>query len=596
MNKNDPLLDYYYQELNYLREAGKHFAQKYPKIARRLDLSEHESRDPHVERLIESFAFLSGKLSKEISDRIPQISTAFLDSLYPQLVAPVPSFSIAKFNVDFSKSILPEGVLVPKGSSLYAAAEEGHTCRFTTVYDLKLYPFQVTQAEVVEGAYYNLQNKGKANWYIRLRLESPLVPFNKFDIQNLHFHIDGDRLTKFNIYEAIFTNNNPQAFVAYDDKSLEGIDAVPLSEMGFNDDELALPKAEQTHLAYNLIQEYLCFPEKFLFFKFKSFQITRPVHHIDILIPIAKGELAGQLKLSSENFLGGCTPIINLFEKVTDPLRLDHQQTFYRIVADHRLQKSHEIHSIKKVLSVQSDQNEPQEIPHYFSYDRHAALSNKTSFWFARRYHAQDKAGTDTEIGFIDLDFNPAHGDLQTIYAHTLSTNRNLASQLPAKAKLDVDFHLPTKSIYCLEKPTKQVFTASESQSLWRLIMQLTNNHLFVTSGKDSIRLLKSVLNLYNPDQNFQETEALLDIEYRESIHRMGQEGWRGFIRGLSLNLVVNDQLLSDRSIFLLTSVLRHFFSLQVSVNSFIQTELTYMSKPGKWMVWKPLTGLQQKL
>ena len=63
----DTLSEYYRHELAYLRSSGEDFAKHFPKIARRLDLSHEESSDPHVERLIESFAFLTGKLQKQIA-------------------------------------------------------------------------------------------------------------------------------------------------------------------------------------------------------------------------------------------------------------------------------------------------------------------------------------------------------------------------------------------------------------------------------------------------------------------------------------------------------------------------------------------------
>ena len=54
----DELLLYYENELNYLRQLGAEFGQKYPKIAGRLILESDKCDDPHVERLLEAFAFL----------------------------------------------------------------------------------------------------------------------------------------------------------------------------------------------------------------------------------------------------------------------------------------------------------------------------------------------------------------------------------------------------------------------------------------------------------------------------------------------------------------------------------------------------------
>src|ERR1700733_143095 len=95
----DPFLNYYHRELSYLRHAGGLFASKHPKIARRLELNHGESPDPHVERLLESFAFLTARLSQEIDDRLPQISAALLDVLYPQLMNPIPAMAVAQFQI-----------------------------------------------------------------------------------------------------------------------------------------------------------------------------------------------------------------------------------------------------------------------------------------------------------------------------------------------------------------------------------------------------------------------------------------------------------------------------------------------------------------
>src|SRR3977135_2111679 len=71
----DELLLYYERELNYLRQLGAEFAEKYPKIASRLVLdTEKETADPHVERLLEGFAFLAARVHLKIDDEFPEIT------------------------------------------------------------------------------------------------------------------------------------------------------------------------------------------------------------------------------------------------------------------------------------------------------------------------------------------------------------------------------------------------------------------------------------------------------------------------------------------------------------------------------------------
>ena len=64
MDEREESLRYYLDELAYLRRMGQEFAHQYPKIAARLEIANGLSTDPHVERLIESFAFLTARLER----------------------------------------------------------------------------------------------------------------------------------------------------------------------------------------------------------------------------------------------------------------------------------------------------------------------------------------------------------------------------------------------------------------------------------------------------------------------------------------------------------------------------------------------------
>src|SRR3954468_19130790 len=75
MRFDDSLLRYYNDELAYLREMGREFARQYPMVANRLELQDGHPADPHVERLIESFAFLTGRIQRELDAEFPEITT-----------------------------------------------------------------------------------------------------------------------------------------------------------------------------------------------------------------------------------------------------------------------------------------------------------------------------------------------------------------------------------------------------------------------------------------------------------------------------------------------------------------------------------------
>ena len=59
---SEELYPYYQAELYFIRKLAQEFARKYPSAAARLQLEADRSADPHVERLIEAFALLTGRV------------------------------------------------------------------------------------------------------------------------------------------------------------------------------------------------------------------------------------------------------------------------------------------------------------------------------------------------------------------------------------------------------------------------------------------------------------------------------------------------------------------------------------------------------
>ena len=47
--------DRYDAEMRLFQQSAEAFSKRYPEIAQRLHLTSHQDRDPHIERLIESF-------------------------------------------------------------------------------------------------------------------------------------------------------------------------------------------------------------------------------------------------------------------------------------------------------------------------------------------------------------------------------------------------------------------------------------------------------------------------------------------------------------------------------------------------------------
>jgi len=104
------LLEYYNQELQYIREMGAEFAEAYPRIAARLGIDGIECADPYVERLIESFAFLAARVQLKLDARHPEFTQHLLEMIYPHFLAPVPSCAVVEL---VPESVARENAVIP---------------------------------------------------------------------------------------------------------------------------------------------------------------------------------------------------------------------------------------------------------------------------------------------------------------------------------------------------------------------------------------------------------------------------------------------------------------------------------------------------
>ena len=114
----DELLAYYNRELTFIRHFAAKFAEDHPKIAERLRLNPDDAAaDPHVERLIEAFAYLTARIRHKLDDDFPEITASLMDVLYPHYQAPIPSMAIVKFVLDPEQVQLTGGYTIPPAPS-----------------------------------------------------------------------------------------------------------------------------------------------------------------------------------------------------------------------------------------------------------------------------------------------------------------------------------------------------------------------------------------------------------------------------------------------------------------------------------------------
>jgi type VI secretion system protein ImpG len=612
----DELLGYYERELTFLRQMGAEFAAKYPKIAARLSLEADRCEDPHVERMIEAFAFLAGRTRLKIDDEFPEITESFLNVLYPHYLAPIPSMAIVKFSLE--EGGLTTGHTIARGANLFSRPIHGTPCRFRTCYPLTLWPIKVASA-----ALESLDPVGRrGRWeeaVIRISIQcNEKLPLSQLvsgaqmrPIESLRFFINGEPQLVYPLYEMIF-NHAERVELRAASGTKKAKNAPPpvvlkpkaIKTVGFEADEGLLHYPARSFLGYRLLTEYFAFPDKFLFFDVTGLdQAARTPgfgDSFDILIYLRDVE-PPRATVDASTFQLGCTPVVNLYEEVAEPILLTAQQHEYRVIADVRRQASTEVYSVDTVTATDSRLQQARHFQPFYSFRHVYNRDSDRTFWYAtrRRSQLEDDPGTEVYLSLVDLDFNPHAPADETITVHVTCTNRDLPGKLPfggRESDLEVEGAAPISRVRCLTKPTESIRPPLRRAAQWHLISQLTLNHLSLGDSDGSPEALQEILYLYDfLDSSFTRRQIMgvKRVASRRVVRQTGSRIGAGLVRGIETTVELDEEQFVGSGLYLFASVLERFLGLYASLNSFNQLALKTKQREGYVKRWPPRAGEQ---
>ncbi|HSU58289.1 MAG TPA: type VI secretion system baseplate subunit TssF [Bryobacteraceae bacterium] len=602
----DELLDYYESELSFLRKLGAEFAEKYPTVASHLVMGPNGSEDPHVERLVESFAFLAARIHLKLDDDFPEITEALLNVLYPHFLRPIPSMSIVEFNVDPEQGKLTTNVRIPREALLYSRPVDGIQCKFRTCYETVVSPVRVSQAKWKAPERLNPPLKApEAIAACSLELSCfPDVQFKTLGLHSLRFYLNGDVIHT--LYELLFNNcigillrnpDNP------DQRAIE-LPAGSLRAMGFRDDEAILPFPRRSFTGYRILQEYFAFPEKFFFAELSNLEalasdaFTNRVEVVFLISPFERADRQQSLELgvSETTFKLGCTPIVNLFAQSAEPVLLEQTRFEHLVIPDARRRNVLEIFSIDDVRTSSPDRREVTQYEPFYS-SHHGRTAKNQTFWNATRRVSlrRDDPGTDVFISLVDTSGQAAKTGAETLNIRCTCTNRDLPSRLPfgnESGDFDLEGGAVVKRIYSLRKPTDTLRPPLRKQIHWRLISHLSLNYLsLVEEGRGA---LQEILRLYNFTESRpleRQISGITDLRSRRHFARVVSEHGISFARGVRVEMEFDEELFVGSGVFLFASVLEYFLGLYASLNSFSQLVVRTKQRKEVLREWRPRAG-----
>lgn len=604
---SEDLLEFYRRERAYLLDQGKAFARANPKIASRLGLGGDDFKDPHVGRMIESFAYLNARTRLKLEDDFPEIAASMLEVLYPHLLRPIPSMSVVQFGLDRAQAEALAGVEIAKGTTLETEPIDGDPCRFRTCYTTTCWPVEVTDVSLMshpfEAPATSLSAQAEAMLRIRLKTFSSATTFDQLKLERLRFFIKEQAPYKFDLYELLMTATlGGAAAESAQAASCRRLPTEPIFPVGFDRDQGMFDYPARSFLGYRLLAEFFTFPDKFLFFDLNLAGVLPhfATNQLEVYLFLSRSSSDLERRLQADNLRIGCSPIVNLYAQEAEPIRLTHEKTEYHVIPDSRRPLANEIYSIDQVTAVSQDHREVNYHP-FYSFKHASEAGSARTYWHATRRPNPGGAeindeGTELFLSVVDLDFQPSAESQWSLHADLTCFNRDLPARLPFggdQPKLMMSGLAPISTIRCLLPPTVTRRPDMSQGIRWRLISHLSLNHLSLSDEAEGADALREILGLYDYVHSGVSRafiDGITQIRSQPATARVKTPHGTVICRGTRIHLTFDPASYSGGGMFLLASVLERFFALYCTINSFTQTIIH--DTTGKEIYrWQPRAG-----
>ncbi len=610
------LKDHFRRELVALREDAAVFAESYPAEAEALRLGRAGSSDPHVDMLMQSFAFLTGRVRHEMEVAKALLPNAMLQQLQPHLAVPVPCMAVAQIKYKADGAPAPR---LARGRQVLATVsdERGQRleCRFRTTCDTPLLPLRVAELQLM-GAddlpkdVHDAACTAKTQSVLRVQFRRTAPgPVKALKIERLRLFIDTTQKHAYHLVDMLSLHlcavSLRQWVATTAVSAADGIGSLQtgcaIQWLGFADDQAALPTRPHLHPGHRLLQEYFAFPEKFMFFEIGPLNLSATEGDFELLLHLDMPADVQRL-LSHDLLKLNCVPLVNLYTQRIDPLAVNHASHEYWLRADVVGHRHCEIHSLEELVAIQADGSLKPLRPYFEMQSLFALapadLAESSHFYVLRHEHSQlgQVAGTEAHVSFLDIEQRSIPLHAEVIAGRALCTNRRLPERLRVGQDMQLEGPGPVSGLMLVSRPTAHTTPALTGERPWALASQLSLNHLSLAGGDETLAALKRVLQSHlGPAgaQGVRHIDGLHTVDCRPVVRHLFHQGQRSFVHGLAVALRLDPAGFEHGSAVLFASVLRYFLALYASVNSVVEVSYASTDNKAARLQWPALAGAQ---
>jgi type VI secretion system protein ImpG len=582
---------YYQDELAFLREMGEEFAAAHPQVAHMLAA---HGTDPDVERLLEGFAFLTGRIRQKLDDELPEITHTLMGLLWPHYLRPIPAMSVVEFRP--RPAALRDRQVVARGVEIHSVPVDGTPCRFRTAAAVEMWPIELTDARIEEPA-------GESPRLVLALRPLEGVSLAALDVQHLRFLLHGEPRQMYGLYllfTRLATGLTIEARVAGKVTARRDRPAQAVRPCGFSDEETLLPYPPNAFPGYRLVQEYFALAAKFLAVDLTDLATSELGEAEEWVVRLRYRRPAGEMpRVSADNLRLFCTPVVNLFPHRSDPLRVEHDRTAYRIRPEGKDPAHYEIYAIDRVVGWEQGTSQERRYEPFYAFSHEMAARDRDAlFYHTRLVDSVVGQGTESYITFVSQSGAAALPPTETIGIEMTCTNRRLPSSLGVG---DIHVATSTSPEYAtftnITRVTGAVPPPLGEGLHWRLISHLALSRLPMMSAD----VLRGILSLYNFQARVDRQAAAanqLRLDGIRTVHATSTDLlFRGApVRGSDVSVDLDEESFTgEGDMVLFGSVLNELFATLSTVNAF--TRLTVRGvRQGEVYRWPARLGRQTLL
>lgn len=581
----------YQRELAYLKESAQVLTKLNPKLEKFFG---ETSTDPDVERLIESFTFLTSRVRSEIDDEMNDFTTAVLSTVCPNLIHPFPSVTFIKFK-PIAKAIT-ERQIINAQSVIKSKDIDGLESSYVTTYDTDIYPLEIEDINLY---------KTRDNASLSINFESLTgQPLSEMNIRNIRLTFTGNKQSKTELF-LWMGKYVKKAYIQFSDGSKKYLNKdSQISPIGYSDEETLQPRTKGNFIGHRILQEFFIIPDKFLGYDLKDlyhyFNTNRNINFqliFEFNRPFPTDIFIGKKDISLY-----VVPAVNLFEQNSTMIEVHDDKVYYEIIP--YVQSINDISVYDITCLKKAHQNDLEaSCLNKSIYMPFIALAQAVDepdndedvFYKVRTEDRLDDKNKKLSIYFCKRNGQPVVPNNKSLIAELLCYDEKRTLKLNIGDVCKSTDTMPAFATYTnITKPTATIYPPKNNHFNWSLISGLSPNYHDLNNTES----IKNLIRKYNyiivhNRQEEREFDIRLDGITRVKTHPVDRLFKGRPVRGIRTTIHIdNEAFPSLGEIYLFGTILSHFFRFYATTNAFHQLEFR-LNKSGEIFEWPVRYGTQ---